>query len=540
MDDWTLLTGRCLLFTVHSGNIMTQYDALIIGGGHNGLVAAATLAKSGRKVLLLEKREVLGGAAATEPLFPGFAINTGAGDAGLLADEIVKELHLKMHGLEFRESQAAIFAPQLNGEALTLWRDTGKAAAEITRFSPRDAERYPAFVAQVNQFGGILRQMFLQTPPDPYERNLNDLMGWGKVALNLRLLGDRPMMEFMRVLPLSIKDYLDDWFESDVLKGALAGDGLTGLMQGPYSGGTTLMFLYQHSNGYMNRRTVVGGMGQLAAALTSAAQTNGAEIRTGVGVRRILVEENIAVGAELDNGERLQAQVILSNADPRRTFFELVGPQQLEPRFMRQVRNIIYRGSTARLHLALNGLPQFVGQIEEGQVRGRVVISPSVRYLEKAYDNAKYGQFSEQPYLDITIPSLNDPTLAPAGQHILSITMKYAPYRLRGTEWSEQKNVLAAHIINTLEPYAPGLRDLILHQHLITPLDWEQTYSLTEGNMMHGQMTIDQLLVMRPVPGWSQYRTPIDNLYLCGAGSHPGGGVTGVPGYNAARAVLKG
>lgn len=519
---------------------MTQYDTLIIGGGHNGLIAAATLAKAGRKVLLLEKREVLGGAAATEPLFPGFAINTGASDAGLFADEIIKELHLKMHGLEFRDSQVALFAPQPGGDALTLWRDTGKAAADIARFSQRDAERYPAFVAQVNQFGGLLRQMFLQTPPDPHDVNMNELVGWGKIALSLRRLGDRPMMELIRVLPLSIKDYLDEWFESDALKGALAGDGLTGLMQGPFSGGTALMFLYQHSNGFMNRRTVVGGMGQLAAALASVAQSHGAEIRTGAGVSRIVVEDNVATGVELDSGELIQAQVILSNADPRRTFFDLVGPQQLEPRFMRQVRNILYRGSTARLHLALRGLPRFVGQGEEGQGRGRVVISPSVRYLEKAYDNAKYGQISEQPYLDITIPSLNDPTLAPAGQHILSITMKYAPYRLRGTDWSEQKDALADHILNTLEPYAPGLCDLMLHQHLITPLDWEQTYGLSEGSIMHGQMTIDQLLVMRPVPGWSQYRTPIDNLYLCGAGSHPGGGVTGAPGYNAAREVLKG
>lgn len=518
---------------------MTQYDALIIGGGHNGLVAAATLAKAGRKVILLEKRDILGGAAATEPLFPGFAINTGAADAGLFSDDIIKELHLKMHGLEFRQSSVALFAPQATGDALTLWHDPTKAAAEITRFSQHDAERYPAFVAQVNQFGDILRQMFLHTPPDPYERNLGALVDWGKVALNLRRLGDRPMMEFVRVLPLSIKDYLDDWFESDALKGALAGDGLTGLMQGPYSGGTALMFLYQHSNGFLNRRTVVGGMGQLAAALVSVAQVHGAEIRTGTGVRRILVDDNIATGVELDSGETIQAKTILSSADPRRTFFELVGPQQLEPRFMRQARNILYRGSTARLHLAMSNLPQFLGQTDEGQARGRVVIAPSMSYLEKAYDNAKYGQISAQPYLEITMPSLNDPTLAPSGQQILSITMKYAPYHLRGTDWTEQKPLLADHILNTLEPYTPGLRDLILHQHLITPLDWEQTYGLSEGSIMHGQMTIDQLLVMRPVPGWGQYRTPIDNLYLCGAGAHPGGGVTGAPGYNAARELLK-
>lgn len=518
---------------------MTQYDALIIGGGHNGLVAAAMLAKAGRKVIVLEKRAVLGGAAATEELFPGFQVNTGAADAGLLADEIIKELHLKMHGLEFRESPAALFAPQPDGSALTLWRDVSQSQASIAAFSQRDAERYPAFVQQVNQFGSVLRQMFLQTPPDPYERNLNDLMGWGKVAFNLRRLGDRAMMEFVRVLPLSIRDYLNEWFESDALKGALAGDGLTGLMQGPYSGGTALMFLYQHSNGFLNRRMVVGGMGQLAAALVHAAQAHGAEIRTGAGVRRVIVDDNVATGIELDNGETIRAKAILSNADPRRTFFDLVGPQQIEPRFMRQVRSIIYRGSTARLHLAVDGLPQFIGQTEEGQVRGRVVIAPSLSYLEKAYDNAKYGQVSAQPYLDITIPTLTDPTLAPSGQHIVSVTMKYAPYRLRQTTWDEQKTVLAGHILDAIEPYAPGLRGRVLHQHLITPQDWEQTYSLTEGSIMHGQMTIDQLLIMRPVSGWGQYRTPITNLYLCGAGTHPGGGVTGAPGYNAARELLK-
>ncbi len=518
---------------------MNQYDVIVIGGGHNGLVAAATLAKAGRKVLLLEKRQVLGGAAATEELFPGVQINTGASDAGLFADEIVKELHLKMHGLEFRESAAALFAPQPDGTALTLWRDTAKTVTEIARYSQRDAAQYPAFVAQVNQFGGILRQMFLQTPPDPYERDLNDLMGWGRVALNLRLLGDRPMMDFIRVLPLSIKDYLDEWFESDALKGALAGDGLTGLMQGPYAGGTALMFLYQHSNGFLNRRLVSGGMGQLAAALLSVAQTNGAEIRTGAGVCRIVVNEGVATGVELESGEIIEATTILSTADPQRTFFDLVGPQQLEPRFMRQVRNIIYRGSTARLHLVLQGLPSFVGQTNEGQIRGRVVISPSLTYLEKAYDHAKYGQISEHPYLEITFPSLMDPTLAPVGQHIGSVTMRYAPYRLRNTIWETQKPLLADHILNILEPYAPDLRSLILYQHIITPLDWEQVYGLTEGSIMHGQMGIDQLLVMRPVPGWSQYQTPITNLYLGGAGTHPGGGVTGAPGYNAARTLLR-
>jgi phytoene dehydrogenase-like protein len=517
-----------------------QYDAVIIGGGHNGLVTAVTLANAGKKVLVLEQRPVLGGAAATEEIFPGCKVNTGADDAGLFRDEIVKELFLKMQGLEFRQSPAAIFAPQPDGRALTIWQDEAKTAAAIAQFSAKDAERYPAFRQQVNQMAGVLGEMMLNTPPDLMKLDLGDLADWGKVGLKLKRLGNKAMMEFMRLLPLPAADYLDEWFESDALKGAIGAAGITGMRQGPRSGGTTLMLLYQHMQGFPGGRVVLGGMGKLSEVLAEAARQKGAEIRLDTAVTRIqLNDDEQATGVVLADGTEINGRVIISNADPRRTLFGLVGPQHLGPTFMRAVRNIIYRGSTAKVNLALSGLPQFNGQTSEEQLGGRIRIAPSLTYLEKAYDAAKYGRISTEPYLEATIPTLLDPTLAPAGQHVMSITMQYAPYDLRGKDWNDEREHLGDHVINTLAQYAPNLQSLISSRQIITPLDWEQQYSLTEGSIMHGQMGLDQLLVMRPVVGWSQYRTPIANLYLCGAGTHPGGGVSGAPGYNAAQAVLQ-
>ena len=516
------------------------YDAVIIGGGHNGLVTAVYLTRAGKKVLVLEQRPVLGGAAATEEIFPGFKVNTGAGDAGLFRDEIVKELFLKMQGLEFRQSPAAIFAPQPDGRALTIWQDEAKTAAGIAPFSAKDAEHYPAFRQQVNQMAGVLAEMMLATPPDLVQLGVGDLADWGKAGLKLKRLGNKAMMEFMRLLPLPAAEYLDEWFESDALKGAIGAAGSTGLRQGPRSGGTTLMLLYQHMQGFPGGRVVLGGMGKLSEVLAETARQNGAEIRTSIPVARILLnDDEQAAGVVLSDGTEIGSRIVISNADPRRTLFGLVGPQHLGPTPMRAVRNIIYRGSTAKLNLALSGLPQFNGQTSQEQLSGRIRIAPSLDYLEKAYDAAKYGRISPAPYLEATIPTLLDPTLAPNGQHILSITMQYAPYDLREGDWRDERERLGDHIIATLAQYASNLQSLISDRQIITPLDWEQTYGLTEGSIMHGQMGLDQLLVMRPIAGWSQYRTPIDNLYLCSAGAHPGGGVTGAPGYNAAQAVMQ-
>ena len=521
-----------------------KYDALVIGAGHNGLVTAALLAKAGFKTVVVEKRENIGGAAATEEVFPGFKINTGADDASLFRDEIVQELNLTAHGLSFIEPQAAVFAPQPDGSALTLWQEEARSVAEIERFSTHDAQRYPEFVLQMQQHVQALRGMLLLTPPELMERTLGDAPGWGKFGWNLRRMGSKEMMAFMRVLPMPVNDYLNEWFESDALKGAIAASALLGSQLGVRSGGTTFMLLYMNAGGFLRRRAVEGGIGQLSAALAAAAVNHGAEIRLGTGVDHIQIspsrnDADQAAGVVLADGSEIEAQTIISNADPRRTFLGLVGPTNLEPRFVHHVRNIIFRGVTAKMNLALSGLPQFNSQTESSQLSGLIRISPSLEYLERAFDAGKYGETSPNPLLDVTIPTLLDSTLAPDGQHIMSVTMQYAPYRRAGGDWISRREQLGDAILETLSQYAPDLPSLILHRQTLTPLDWEQSYSLPEGSIHHGQMSLDQLLIMRPISGWSRYSTPIKNLFLCGAGTHPGGGVTGAPGYNAAREVIK-
>lgn len=519
-------------------------DVIIIGAGHNGLVAAALLAKAGYKTLVLEQRTVLGGAAATEEVFSGFKINTGADDAALFHDAIIEELDLAAHGLTFHEDEAALFAPQPDGSALTLWQDVDQSVQAIARFSERDAERYPDFVAAINHHARALRGMMLLTPPELMERNLGDATAWGKYGLNLRRMGDKQMMEFLRVLPIPVADFLNEWFESEALKGALAARALLGNQLGVRGSGTTFMLLYQHANGFLRRRAVRGGIGQLSAVLAAVAEQHGATIRLNTAVDHVLLAQapdgdDRAVGVVLADGAEIHAKIVLSNADPSRTFFDLVGPTKLEPRFTRQVRNIIYRGVTAKMNLALSSLPQFKDQTDASQLGGRIHISPSLDYLEKAYDAAKYGDFSPAPLLDMTIPTLADPDLAVDGRHILSVTMQYAPYQLACGDWVDRREELGDAIVQTLGQYAPDLPSLIINRQILTPWDWEQSYHLTEGSIYHGQMSLDQLLILRPISGWGRYGTPIKDLYLCGAGTHPGGGVTGAPGYNAAREVLK-
>ena len=515
-----------------------RYDVIIIGAGHNGLTAAAYLAKAGKSVLVVEKRPFLGGAAATEPLWDGYQVNTGADDVGLFQDQIVQDLFLKMNGLELREEPVALFAPHPERAGLTLYQDVDRSVAAIAEHSSHDAERYPAFVQQVNQFTAVLQEMLLQTPPNVNELGLGEMMSWGNVGFKLRRQGGKAMMAFLRVLPMPARDYLDEWFESDLLKGLLGVDAITGTMQGPRSAGTTLQFLYQHLNGFLQRQTVRGGTGNLALALAEAARQNGAEIRTDSGVANIQIDKGQAIAVLLENGDQIPGQVILSSADPRRTLFSFVGPQELSPRFMRAVRNIIYRGSTAKLLLALDQPPTFLGQTSPDQLHGRVRLAPSLDYIEKAYDAAKHGTFTEDLVLDMTLPTLSDKSMAPHDKHLLSVIVRYVPYHLKSGSWEDAQAGLETAVMNTLLASAPDLAKHIDHSQLITPQDYESQYQLTEGSIFQGQMSLDQLLIMRPVPGWHRYETPINNLYLCGAGSHPGGGVTGAPGYNAAHHVL--
>ncbi len=525
------------------------YDAIIIGAGHNGLVTAAYLAQAGRSVLVVERRETIGGAAATEEVFPGFRVNTGAADAGLFLPEIVADLKLKQHGLEFIESPAIIHALQPEGNGLTLWRDQTKTIKEIARFSQTDAEKFPAFATLICRLVEVLRGMLTRTPPTLPEYQYGELLTWASVALKLKRLGNQDMVEFLRILPMPVDELLDAWFETPALKGALGTAGVTGTLQGPFAAGTALMLLYNAigapDGGVRASRFVRGGTGQVSEALANAARGFGAEIRTGAGIARIHLEDDRATGVILESGEEIQAKAVISSANPGQTFFDMVGAPELEIDFVRSVKNIKYRGSTARVNLALRGLPNFTGAAngadqEKAHLRGHLLICPNLRYLERAYDDAKYGRISTNPSLDMVIPTLSDTSLAPAGQHLMSIDVRYAPYHLREGNWDNAGQELGKRVINLLAEYAPNIKDIILHKQVITPLDYERDYGLPEGSIYHGQMGLDQVLIARPVGGYTRYRTPIENLYLCGAGTHPGGGVTGAPGYNAAREILKG
>lgn len=451
-----------------------SYDVIVIGGGHNGLVAAAMLAKAGQSALVLEQRQVLGGAAATETVFPGFKVDTGANDAGLFRAEVVETLELGRFGLTFMEPPVTAFAPQPDGRSLTLWRDLERSQAEIAHFSEADADRFPAFVAAINYITGRLDGLMTQTPPSLAEPEIETLFPWFGQALRLKGVSRRELTDFVRVLPLSTAELLNEWFESETLKGLLGTAGITGSMQGPRAPHTAAIFLYHYlgsQTGFRASRFVQGGTGQLSAALANAAREQGVEIQTGAPVSRIIVKEGQAVGVVSHEGQEISARAVLSNADPRRTFFNLVGPAQLPLRFVRAVKNIRFRGVTAKVNLALNGLPQFTGQSSNpAQLGGHIIISPSLEYLERAYDEAKYGRFSQKPYLDVVIPSVLDSTLAPAGQHLMSITMQYAPYLLRDTDWESQRERLGDTIIETLAAYAPNLESLIRERQIITPI----------------------------------------------------------------------
>lgn len=522
------------------------YDVIVIGGGHNGLVAAAYFAKADRSVLVLEQRPVLAGAAATEEISPGFRCNTGAHDAGLFRQEIIDELALQEHGLAWHTVPVLAFAPSQNADTppLILWNDLEKSAATIAALTAKDGQKFGAYVEHLQKMTGMLDDLILRTPPDLFESRFADLTPWLKSGLKLKRLGKQDMMAFLRILPMSARQFLDEWFENERLKGLLGSMSVAGSMQGPMAAGTAFMLLYQNLGaanfGFAASRQIKGGIGMLSEALAKIIRANKGELRTSTAVQSVWLENGIAKGVVLKSGEKLAGKIVVSNADPHRTFFELVGARHLEPTFNRKVRAIKMKGSTAKLNLALSELPAFVNAPpDESHLLGRIVISPSLEYIERAFDDAKYGRFSENPCLEITIPTLLDPSLAPEGKHVMSVIMRYAPFVAEKERCEHYGTFLQEKILDTLSLYAPNVRDCIEHSQVLTPIDWQREYGLTQGSILHGQMGLDQLFFMRPIPGWGQYRTPIENLYLCGAGCHPGGGVTGAPGRNAAKEILK-
>ncbi|MBI2987422.1 MAG: NAD(P)/FAD-dependent oxidoreductase [Deltaproteobacteria bacterium] len=522
---------------------MTKYDVIVIGAGHNGLTHAAYLAKAGKKVLVLERRHVIGGAAATEEIYPGFKYSVCSYVVSLLRPEVIRELDLARFGLEVIPLDST-FTPLPDGNYLARWSDHAQTRRELMRHSPTDAEAYDQFGKLMHQIAMAVKPLLAMVPPDPTSLNPRELFKLLRLGRHFQKLGARLLYDMMKLMTMSSADYLSEWFEAEALKATMSASGIIGTFLGPRSPGTAYVLLHH----YMGEIDAVfrswgwarGGMGSLSRALARAAESDGAEIRTKAGAARVLIKNGRATGVMLESGEEIQSQVVTSAVDPKRTFLKLVEPVYLDPEFVKRVGQIRMRGSSGKVNLALDALPNFTALPGEGpHLRGAISISPSVDYLERAYDDAKYGSFSRQPYLDIVIPSTIDPTLAPPGKHVMSIFVQYAPYHLKEGSWPDRREEFGDTVIETLGEYAPNLRNIILHRQVLTPWDLEHEFGLTEGNIFHGELSLDQLFFMRPVPGWAQYRTPIKNLYLCAAGTHPGGGVMAASGRLAALEILK-
>jgi phytoene dehydrogenase-like protein len=528
-------------------NALGTYDAIIIGAGHNGLVSAGYLAKAGLEVLVLERRAVVGGAAVTEELLPGFKVSSVADGRGYLSATVRSDLKLDSH-VETIDSEVVAFSPRTDGSHLTIYCDTAKTVREIARFSKADAEAYPAFIELMQALAGIVGALGHMTPMDLPEVTFGDLRGAVRLLGPGRTLGRKRIPELLRVLPMPAADILNEHFESDVVKGAIGAASSLGVSMGPQESGTAYTMLHSWAfsgNGLFRSAGVVkGGIGALCDAIAAAATGFGAEIRADAPVARIRVENGRATGVVLESGEELAASTVVSNADPGTTFNELLDPRTFGAKLQRHVANIKYAGSGLRIHLALSGLPQFTclatSDVDpSAQLGGPIQIAPSLDYIERAYDCSKFGRFSDSPFLDVLIPSVLDPSAAPAGQHLMSITAKYGPADLREGSWETQKEAFADVVVNTLAEYAPGIHDLVRQRRVLSMRDLESIYGLPEGDPNHGEMILNQFFHMRPIPGHARYRAHIDGLYLCGAGCHPGGGVTGVPGHNAAREILK-
>jgi phytoene dehydrogenase-like protein len=519
-------------------------DVLVIGGGHNGLVTATVLAKSGLKVVVLERSDRPGGCARTVEIAPGF--RAPLAHAAAIDRGIAQSLGLERHGLEIVRPDAMVCAPAGDGRALALWHDPREAARELQAFSARDAEQYPAFLDSVRSISHVVRALLDTPPPSIDDPSAGDLLGALKAGRAFRSLGRADAYRVLRWLPMAAGDFAGEWFESEPLRATVAAGGILGAFLGPWSAGSTAQLLllaardgHPIGSGWFAR----GGTGAVADALAGAAQQAGVDIRTGAEVVAVTVRGDAATGAVLQNGDELPARVIVSNLDPKRTLLRLVDPACLDPEFRRRVQNIRTHGTLAKVNYAIDAVPRLAslaaraGDRQVAAMSGRIRLAPTVDDIERAFDAAKYGSFADAPWIELTIPSLLDSSLAPAGQHVVSAYVQYAPYHLRGTTWDRERSRLAAATTATIDRYAPGFASSVIAQQTITPLDLEQTYGLTGGHIFHGELALDQLFLARPTLGWARYETPIRNLYLCGSGTHPGTGLDGRSGALAAKVI---
>ena len=521
-----------------------RYDAIVVGAGHNGLVTACYLGRAGLRVLVLERRHVVGGACVTEETFPGFKVSTAAYVNSLFHKAIVRDLKLAGYGYQVLARDPSSFTPLPDGRSLLMGPDADLTRKEIAKFSVRDAERYPRYEAMLERVAAVVGPTLTMSPPDLMKPRLRDLRALLSLGRSFRRLG-AAAGEAVEILTGAARPILDRWFESEELKATLATDAIIGAMASPSMPGTAYV-LFHHVMGETDGKRGVwgyvrGGMGGLTQALAAAARDLGATIRCNAEVARVLVHDGAAVGVALTGGDEYHAPIVASNADARVTFLRLLDPRALPEAFVAAVERISYESASLKINVALSELPSFrvlPGTAPGPHHRGTIHICPDQDYIERAFDDAKYGRPSSRPVLECTIPSVVDSTVAPPGHHLMSMFVQYAPYTLREGSWDDLREVFADRCFDLLDEYAPNFKRSVLARQVLTPLDLERVFNLTGGNIFQGAMTPSQLFAFRPVPGYARYRTPIKGLYLCGAATHPGGGVMGTPGLNAAREIL--
>ena len=520
-----------------------RYDAIVVGGGHNGLTNGAYLAKAGLKTLILERRHLVGGAAITEELVPVFWFTTFSYALSLLRPDIIHELELTKHGF-MPLLMSTTFAPMENGDYLLLGQDRGENVREIARHSKHDADAYDQFEHDVSMVCQAIKPLLDTVPPNLFSDDPEELLALAELRAHFKKLPKKVVHDTVRLLTGSAADFLDDYFESDIIKGYLASSAIIGTKVGPYSQGSGLVLLYhimgEHDGVFGAWAFHKGGNGGFTQVLARAAEAFGAEIRLEAPVERVITKNGRAIGVALEDGTEYQADVVVSATDPRRTFTELVDPRELPADLVETISRFRFQGTSSKVNFALDALPKYPALGDRGdQYRGFTNVGPSMEYLERAFDDAKYGWYSQRPYLDCAIQSTIDPDMAPPGKHVMSSFVQYTPYKLRESDWDTEKQNLGDTVQRTLESFFPGFSDLVLHREVVTPLDIERTVGLAEGNIFAGEFLAPQMYFFRPAPGWNQYRTPIDGYYQCGSGTHPGGCVMGAPGKLAAGQILK-